>query len=270
MFRFPRTGGFARVVLVAYPVSDVVIIAVALSVFSRYRAPGRRAFALLVAGQVFLALSDSSFTYFAQKSPLVYLNVIDSGWVIGFFLIALAALSPLGHDGYVLMASTSDRRFALRSLLPPLSVLSAIGAVVAYGIAHGHLHAFLAVVGPLVIVLLLVRQALAVAENQALARKLDSTIERLRDREETLLNYTLHDPLTGLANRLLLDDRRGQALGRHGPSHPPIAVLVCDLDRFKRVNDTLGHPTGDRALRAVANTASLPHSRRRHARSHRR
>ncbi len=68
-----------------------------------------------------------------------------------------------------------------------------------------------------------------------------------------LRERSLHDPLTGLANRSLFFDRVGHAIARLGrqPGNS-IAVLFVDLDNFKNVNDTLGHARGDRLLALVA------------------
>ncbi len=71
--------------------------------------------------------------------------------------------------------------------------------------------------------------------------------------EEALAHQALHDALTGLPNRSLLQDRLQQAirLAQRGQTH--MALLMMDLDRFKDVNDTFGHHTGDLLLREVAN-----------------
>ena len=63
---------------------------------------------------------------------------------------------------------------------------------------------------------------------------------------------TLHDPLTGLANRALFTDRVKHALRRAGRMKARIAVLLLDLDDFKTVNDSLGHTAGDQLLVSVA------------------
>jgi len=62
------------------------------------------------------------------------------------------------------------------------------------------------------------------------------------------------DPLTGLGNRRAFNMQGGQWLADSVRHRHPIALLVMDLDRFKGVNDTYGHPVGDQLLRAVADT----------------
>jgi diguanylate cyclase (GGDEF)-like protein/PAS domain S-box-containing protein len=61
-----------------------------------------------------------------------------------------------------------------------------------------------------------------------------------------------HDPLTGLPNRLLLDDRLGRAIASARRRATELAVLFFDIDRFKLVNDSLGHAAGDEVLKSIA------------------
>jgi len=70
--------------------------------------------------------------------------------------------------------------------------------------------------------------------------------------EQQLSFLAHHDPLTRLPNRVLFDDRLSHALERAQRDHGQLAVIFIDLDRFKDVNDTLGHPVGDQLLQTVA------------------
>ena len=77
-------------------------------------------------------------------------------------------------------------------------------------------------------------------------------ITRRKTAELRLRHIAMHDVLTGLPNRLLLRDRLGHALAQARRDGELVGVMFIDLDRFKFVNDTFGHPTGDLLLKAVA------------------
>ncbi|MHB8439379.1 MAG: putative bifunctional diguanylate cyclase/phosphodiesterase [Acidimicrobiales bacterium] len=116
------------------------------------------------------------------------------------------------------------------------TAVAAVGQLDAYLIKPVHPQTFLQTI----------RNALArrglVAENRSLVERL----QRLNAYQ------ALYDPLTGLPNRALLDDRLGQALAAARRTGGSLAVLFVDLDGFKVVNDLFGHHVGDQLLREMA------------------
>jgi diguanylate cyclase (GGDEF)-like protein len=94
--------------------------------------------------------------------------------------------------------------------------------------------------------------ALAFALVQLLLRGRARALRLVDQRTDELRHQALHDALTGLPNRTLIVDRATQMLTRASRRRTPVAALFLDLDGFKIVNDTFGHPAGDELLRSVA------------------
>jgi len=80
--------------------------------------------------------------------------------------------------------------------------------------------------------------------------------EMLKEQEQRLKHMAHHDVLTGLPNRTLFSDRLNMALAHAHREGGTVAVMIIDLDRFKAINDTLGHAAGDKLLKGISERLS--------------
>ena len=98
-------------------------------------------------------------------------------------------------------------------------------------------------------------RGLAVRDRKGKAYQMVGSVTDITDRrnhEEEMAFLAQHDVLTGLPNRLLFAEQLSQAIDQARQEHDLLAVLFIDLDRFKNINDTLGHRAGDQLLQLVA------------------
>ncbi|MEV4624182.1 GGDEF domain-containing protein [Asanoa sp. NPDC049573] len=100
--------------------------------------------------------------------------------------------------------------------------------------------------GGLISLLLLWRLSLVARVADRRAGQLGEAVSELQGLQAEFAYRAAHDPLTGLANRSVLDERLGSL-----PHDRPYALLLIDLDGFKEINDSLGHPTGDELLVSI-------------------
>jgi diguanylate cyclase (GGDEF)-like protein len=236
-------GDFARTLLLAYPVADVVMVVLAVLLLAHTRGD-RTALNLVGLGVVAQAIADSTFAFLAATSSYDG-GSVDVGWVIAFLLIALAGACPVDDP------RPADRRPGAVPPSVPVSVVPYIPVVAAFSVALGATFSGHPLTpGELLIVTvvvgtLLARQYATVRENTRLAADLAA-------REVELKHLAFHDPLTGLANRALFRDRLEHALELHTRDPRGVAVVFLDLDDFKAVNDRFGHGVGDELLGRVS------------------
>ena len=252
-----HSGGgstLARIVDIAYPITDIVLCTAALSALSRVPRALRRELGLMGLGLLAFAVADSAYTYFSYTNSYGNGNIFDTGYIVGYLLIFLATLVP--PPPHTKSPSPGRELSTAQTMLPYLPLGLAVATTVVKATTGGRFDGMLVATGAATVSLVLVRQLLTVVENSRLARRLQSTVSDLRERESELAHQASHDPLTGLANRVLFADRMDHALRRWMRGSGSVALMVCDIDDFKAVNDTLGHLAGDEVLRAVAGRLS--------------
>ena len=172
---------------------------------------------------------------------------------------------PLGSEDGAVVAAVLQRSLAaatgpFRRLQTALLALTLIGLALS---AIGSVVMARRITGPLGSLVDAARKIQAgnyehrvavVADDEigALASAFNHMCDGIAAREQRISELAYSDPLTGLPNRALFNDRIAQAVIAAQRGHGRLAVVTLDLDRFKHVNDTLGHHMGDLLLREVA------------------
>ena len=224
----------AHVVNLAYPVSDVAMLVVALLALQWARC--QAALRLVALSFVLMAVADGAFTWLVNTDTYSSTNPIGVGWIASYLLIALAARRPdPTHD----VASAQESPESVAAIMLPYAPFGAAMALVVPQLLAGRpIGPFLAVNVTVLLVLLLIRQAVT-------ALDLRNSVVVLHQRDEELRRLAMRDPLTGLANRVqFAQDLDAAIAGSDGRT----AVVYIDLDGFKEVNDRFGHGVGDDLL----------------------
>ncbi|GAA2590746.1 hypothetical protein GCM10010399_21240 [Dactylosporangium fulvum] len=259
-----HVGPGGPAVTVLYPVCDLVVFAAGVRAVlaGAGRNPANR---LLLAGVGLTLAADTLFCVDAAQASTRSVSTVDDAlWLAAYLVVGLAGLRPetIGGAG----PEGADRVTAARILIFGAAALAGPIAVIVRMIGRtGTLHPgeWYHVIVPSILAgvlsaLLVTRLGLLARLAQRRSAELDSRGRRLSDAlverealEHRLRHGALHDPLTGLANRVLFAQHMERAPTRSGGTGRH-ALLVVDLDRFTDVNDAFGHGFGDDTLAAVA------------------
>ncbi len=212
----------------AYPVGALVLITMLVAIFAIQGWRPGRVWWTLGAGLVLFAVADSVYMIQALSDDYVTGTPLDSVWMVGTFLMASAAwlrTQPVAAD--------DERRTQPPVFIPGLFIVTSLSIVV-FATWHEVL--------PLAVVLATGTLLVAVARIADAYRQLQTLAESRREART--------DELTGLPNRRLFYETLSRRL-ETGNGEEPLAVLMIDLDRFKEINDSLGHHVGDEVLRQL-------------------
>lgn len=227
-------GTLSTAVALAYPIADVVLLTMMILALASAPPDQRGTFALVGGGIATMALADIVWICVSTPPTMSNSTAPSIGWSAGLLMVSAGAM--LATRGPT-TRPPRHRTSILLACLPYLPlVLAAVVGLAALWPTPGARPILCA--GALLMLCALARQLTVRVDHERLLRMLAEQARR--------------DPLTGIGNRALFTDRLNRAMRANRHDGRPVSVLLLDLNDFKLVNDTFGHPTGDLLLVAVA------------------
>ena len=227
-----------RLTSIAYPVTDLMLVVMAVRLLA---GKGQRglSFRFLTAGLILLAATDSVYGWF-NLHGVTYSSgsLVEVGWLAYYVSVGACGLHPSMRELGMPPSGEETKSSRLR--------IAALGGATLVGPGLLATEAWL---GERVDALPIAFASIAVIGLVIL--RLADVMHHQEQAEAEVRYQAFHDPLTGLANRALFYDRLEHALQVSRRHSRGLAVMLIDLDRFKPINDSLGHAAGDELLVTV-------------------
>jgi diguanylate cyclase (GGDEF)-like protein len=207
---------------------------------------------LLLTAIAFLAVADA-FWLQQLTGSLERSLVVTIAFGVAFATAGVAAVTAMRRAKTVLHAVPypGSSEHGWESLAPDLSLgvlllLAGTQAVFGEQVPYGLITTIACALAMLAFILL--RQSIALRRERTLRHEIGQLSEQI----DGLISQVGRDPLTGLLNHRAVHERLDHELANGRAGRYPVAVALIDVDNFKTINDTLGHQSGDRVLRAVS------------------
>ncbi|GGN91753.1 putative bifunctional diguanylate cyclase/phosphodiesterase [Saccharibacillus kuerlensis] len=249
------TGNLIFMIInVSYPIQDLsFLFLLMLLMLSEHRTLTEKTQYMLFASILLFVVGDSIYLYLVSNDAYEVGSFIDPLWSMSLMMMALAgiqSLDPAQPKNIVRQKKCEHGGNWTRRLLPYVSLVTLM-IVMLLQLPYFNVIVMCCMIG---ILLVTVRQVLTLTENEELLNRLGKYLK--------VSDYAAnHDELTGLPNRRMFNMQLQQAIEQaETKEHTKFAIVFMDFNRFKYVNDTLGHAIGDQMLQEAARrfTRKLP------------